>query len=140
MERIPWSSPGSNSSSARLSCARQLQAPIASAEATTTARNWKLGRSFDVELTPGAYDRVEFEIHPPSSSSDGSFVQAHPQLQGASVRVTGSYNGEDFIYTGAFQAEMEFNLGAHSTPSRTTITTDGTTVPAITRAESEVWW
>jgi hypothetical protein len=67
-------------------------------------------RSFNVALQPGSYDRVEFEIHKPSSSSDAGFVTAHPELDGVSIRVTGTYNGVDFTYTGDFDDEMEFNL------------------------------
>jgi hypothetical protein len=67
-------------------------------------------RSFSVALQPGSYDRVEFEIHKPSSSSDAAFIQAHPEFDGVSVQVTGSYNGENFTYTGDFNDEMEFNL------------------------------
>jgi hypothetical protein len=67
-------------------------------------------RSFSVALQPGSYDRVEFEIHKPSSSSDAAFLAAHPDLDGVSVRVTGTYNGVEFSYTGDFNDEMEFNL------------------------------
>jgi len=67
-------------------------------------------RSFSVNLEPGSYDRVEFEIHKPSSSSDAAFVAAHPDLEGVSVRVTGTYNGVEFTYTGDFNDEMDFNL------------------------------
>jgi hypothetical protein len=67
-------------------------------------------RSFSVELAPGSYDKVEFQIHKASPSDDGSFVQANPDLADASVRVTGTYNGADFTYIGRFDAEEEFEL------------------------------
>jgi hypothetical protein len=67
-------------------------------------------RNFSVQLAPGTFDKVEFEMHKASSSDDASFVQAHPDLAGASVRVTGTYNGSNFVYTGEFDAEMEFEL------------------------------
>jgi hypothetical protein len=67
-------------------------------------------RSFNVALQPGSYDRVEFELHKPSSSDDAAFVAAHPEFDGASVRVTGTYNGVDFTYTADFNTEMEFDL------------------------------
>lgn len=67
-------------------------------------------RTFSVQIAPGSYDKVEFKIHRPSSSSDAAFVQANPGFQDVSVRVTGTYNGADFTYTGDFEAEMEFNL------------------------------
>jgi hypothetical protein len=67
-------------------------------------------RSFTVAVEPGSYDRVEFEVHKPSSSSDAAFIAAHPDLDGVSVRVSGTYNGVAFTYTGDFNEEMEFNL------------------------------
>jgi hypothetical protein len=67
-------------------------------------------RSFSVQVTPGSYDKVEFKLRAPTSSSDDGFVLANPDLQGHSVRVTGTYNGADFVYTGDFDAEMEFEL------------------------------
>jgi len=68
-------------------------------------------RAFSVDLAPGTYDKVEFQLHQ-ASSDDAAFVQAHPEMAGASVRVTGTYNGTDFIYTGQFDAEMEFELSS----------------------------
>jgi hypothetical protein len=67
-------------------------------------------RNFSVQLAPGSYDKVELEIHKPSSSDDAGFVQANPEIEGASVRVSGTYNGADFTYTGDFSAEEEFEL------------------------------
>jgi hypothetical protein len=67
-------------------------------------------RTFSVGLAPGTYDRVEFEVHKASSSSDAAFLQANPDFQDVSVRVTGTYNGQDFSYSGRFDTEMEFNL------------------------------
>jgi hypothetical protein len=67
-------------------------------------------RAFNVALEPGSYDRVEFELHKPSTSSDAAFVAAHPDLDGVSVRVTGTFNGQEFTYTGDFNEEQEFNL------------------------------
>ncbi len=67
-------------------------------------------RTFSVQLTPGSYDKVEFKIHTPSSSSDAGFLQTNPDFAGVSVRVTGTYNDVDFTYTGDLNDEMEFEL------------------------------
>ena len=67
-------------------------------------------RAFNVALEPGSYDRVEFELHKPSTSSDAAFVAAHPDLDGVSVRVTGTFNGQEFTYTGDLNEEQEFDL------------------------------
>jgi hypothetical protein len=79
-------------------------------------------RTFSVQIAPGTYDKVEFEIHKPSGSSDAAFVQANPLFQDVSVRVTGTYNGADFIYAGDFEAEMEFNLVPELTVGETAAT------------------
>lgn len=76
-------------------------------------------RDFSVQLTPGSYDKVEFEIHAPSGSDDAGFVQAHPDLQDVSVRVSGTYNGAEFSYTGKFSAKMEFDLDPPLTAGET---------------------
>ena len=67
-------------------------------------------RAFSVTITPGSYDKVEFEIHKPSSSDDAAFVQAHPELDGVSVHVTGSYNGQPFDFRSDLDAEEELAL------------------------------
>jgi hypothetical protein len=67
-------------------------------------------RTFSVQLAPGSFDQVEFEIHKASPSDDAAFVQSHPELSDASVRVTGTYNGTAFTYIGRFDVEMKFAL------------------------------
>ena len=67
-------------------------------------------RTFSVELAPGSYDKVEFELHKASSSDDAGFIAAHPEIADESVRVTGTYNGVDFVYAGRFDIEQEFDL------------------------------
>lgn len=68
-------------------------------------------RNFSVQIAPGSYDKVEFNIHAPSGSDDAAFIQTNPAFAGVSVRVTGTYNnGPEFTYTGNLEAEMEFEL------------------------------
>jgi hypothetical protein len=69
-------------------------------------------RTFSVAVAPGTYDEVEFEIHKPSDDdgSDASFVQAHPDFNGVSLKVTGTWNGEPFTYTSDLNAEEEIEL------------------------------
>jgi hypothetical protein len=76
-------------------------------------------RNFSVQLTPGTYDQVEFEIHKASPSDDVAFVQAHPELSDASVRVSGTYNGGAFTYIGRFDVEMKFPLSPALVASET---------------------
>ncbi|HEU5304173.1 MAG TPA: hypothetical protein VFU40_05965 [Gemmatimonadales bacterium] len=79
-------------------------------------------RTFSTDLVPGTYDRVDLEIHKPSGSSDAAFLQAHPEFENVSVRVTGTYNGEGFTYTGDLDIELEFNLVPELTVGETATT------------------
>jgi hypothetical protein len=76
-------------------------------------------RNFSVELAAGSYDKVELELHKTSSSDDAGFIAAHPEIADASVRVTGTYNGVDFVYTGRFDSEQEFDLNPPLVASET---------------------
>jgi hypothetical protein len=59
----------------------------------------------------GLYNRLEFEIHKPESSDDAAFIAAHPDFNGVSIRVTGTYSQagtrSDFVYTSDLGAEQE---------------------------------
>jgi hypothetical protein len=67
---------------------------------------------FSAQVAAGTYDEIEFEIHKPSDddASDVAFRQAHPELDGVSIKVTGSYDGQDFTYTSDLDAEQEIEL------------------------------
>lgn len=60
-------------------------------------------------LPAGTYREVEFELHK-ASSEDTAFVAAHPELRDASVRVTGSYRGQRFVFKSAVNEEMELEF------------------------------
>jgi hypothetical protein len=67
---------------------------------------------FSADVAAGSYNEIDFEIHKPSDddASDAAFRQAHPELDGVSIKVTGSYNGQDFTYTSDLDAEQEIEL------------------------------
>ena len=67
-------------------------------------------RAFSVTVAPGTYREVEFEIHKPSHDDDAAFVQANPEFDGVSVKVTGTYNGEPFDFVSDLNAEQEIEL------------------------------
>ncbi|MEA2724836.1 MAG: hypothetical protein QOH59_2607 [Gemmatimonadales bacterium] len=79
-------------------------------------------RTFSVQIAPGSYDKLELKIRVPSSGSDAGFRQAHPGFEDASVRVTGTYNGEAFVYTSNLEAELEFALTPPLTANETSAT------------------
>jgi hypothetical protein len=54
-------------------------------------------RHVSVASAQGTYDKVEFKIRAPSNGA-------------GSVRVTGTYDGKDFVYAGNLDAELELEL------------------------------
>ena len=64
---------------------------------------------FSAEVPQGTYDRVEYKIHRPSSS-DTDFVAAHPDFNGVSIKVTGTWNGTPFTFTTGQEKEQETTL------------------------------
>jgi hypothetical protein len=69
-------------------------------------------RHVSVAIAPGTYDKVEFKIRAPSNG-------------GGSIRVTGTYNGKDFVYTGNLDAGLELELNpplVASDPGATDVT------------------
>jgi hypothetical protein len=64
-------------------------------------------RALSVEVTPGLYEKLEFEIHKPESSGDAAFIAANPDFDGVSVRVIGTYNGTPFTYMSDLDVEQE---------------------------------
>lgn len=64
-------------------------------------------RVLTVDIAPGIYDKLEFEIHKPESSDDAAFIAANPAFDGVSIRVTGTYNGTPFTYVTDLDEEQE---------------------------------
>lgn len=64
-----------------------------------------------IDAPAGLYDEVEFDIHKPESSNDAAFIAAHPDFDGVSIRVTGTYSQagsrSDFVYTTDLDKEQE---------------------------------
>jgi hypothetical protein len=77
-------------------------------------------RNFTVDVTPGTYDEIEFEIHKPESSDDAAFIAAHPELDGSSIRIVGTFNGTAFTFTSELDVEQEFDLVPPLVVSETT--------------------
>jgi len=64
-----------------------------------------------VDVLPGTYDEFEFKVHKPSDDSENAaFLAAHPDFNGVSIRVTGTWNGEPFTYETDVSAEQEMDL------------------------------
>ena len=72
--------------------------------ATTTA--------VSIDIDPGTYDEVEFDIHKVSNGDpeDAAFRAQHPDLIDTSVRVRGRYNGTEFTYVTDLMDEQKYDL------------------------------
>lgn len=65
-----------------------------------------------ISIPAGTYSALEAKIRPVRADADhgkgsAAFLTAHPEFAGVTVRVTGTYNGRPFTYTGAPRAEFE---------------------------------
>jgi hypothetical protein len=64
-------------------------------------------------IPAGTYSALEAKLHPITSgdANDATFLTAHPEFSGVSVRVTGTFDGASFTYSGSPTAhlELEFN-------------------------------
>lgn len=66
---------------------------------------------FTVDLPVGSYDELKLQIHKPTGNPrDVTFLATHPDFAGISVRVRGTWNGEDFEYLTSITAEVEIEL------------------------------
>lgn len=65
---------------------------------------------FLAEIPAGTYTRLLMQIHVPYAVTDRTFLQQYPSLYGASVRVTGTFNGTPFVYTAPITMELEIPL------------------------------
>jgi hypothetical protein len=65
-----------------------------------------------VDADPDVYDEVEFEIHKPEdeSAADLAFLSQHPDFEGVSIRVEGTFDGASFVFLQDLNAEQEMPL------------------------------
>jgi hypothetical protein len=64
-----------------------------------------------VDIDVGTYQRVDFRIHKVTrDSKDAEFLADHPDLEGISIRVTGTYDGTPFVYTADVTAKQKDRL------------------------------
>ena len=74
--------------------------------------NGSLGGQLSATVPPGTFDEIEFELERVrgDSAPERAFRQAHPDLDGLSVRVQGTFNGEPFTFVSSVSAELEIEL------------------------------
>ena len=84
------------------------------------------------QVDPGTYDEIEFEIHKADDGdpADQDFLDRNQDFAGISIRVTGTFDGESFLYTSAIDEEQEIELvdplivNPESGPTGVTLTLD----------------
>jgi len=87
------------------------------------------------QVEPGTYDEIEFEIHKADDDdpADQDFLDRNPNFTGISIRVTGTFDGESFLYTSSIDEEREIELveplvvTPESGPTGVTLTLDVST-------------
>ncbi len=69
-------------------------------------------RMLEVFVAPGTYDELEFEIDTPDGDDvrEESFLSEHPDFEGVSVRVEGTWDGDAFVFVQDVDAEQEIDL------------------------------
>jgi len=68
---------------------------------------------FETPIPAGTYSSLEARLRVPHADSDttaAAFLLAHPEFAGANVRVTGTFNGTPFVYTGAVNSRLEMDF------------------------------
>lgn len=77
------------------------------------------------QLDATVYDEIQFRLRP-GGASDSAVVDSFPQLEGASILVEGSYNGEDFTFTSDASTQVSIaispTLDLTSSPSAANVT------------------
>jgi hypothetical protein len=68
--------------------------------------------AFALDIPPGTYTEIEFDVHKVSDDDeeDAAFRQAHPDFVDKSIRATGTFNGQAFIFESDLNAEQELVL------------------------------
>lgn len=65
-----------------------------------------------IDVPEGVYDEIEFDVHKLSDDSpeNRAFLNLHPEFDELSIRVTGTYNGIDFVFMQDLMDEQEITL------------------------------
>ncbi len=68
-----------------------------------------VSQEFSLGISEGSYDQIEFDIHKISSgnAADDQFLMSHPTFADLSIRVRGTYNGQDFVFETDLNVEQE---------------------------------
>lgn len=97
-----------------------------------------IAQQVSIEVPPGTFTALEFEIHKPSSSEDAAFIAANPDFATISIRVTGTYSQAGtrsaFTFTSDVNQSQESSLPAPVTVQ------EGQSVNVTLRADLSGWF
>jgi hypothetical protein len=72
--------------------------------------NGQAETAITIEADTGTYDEIDFEVHKAEGSGDAAFITQHPEFDGLSIRVEGTWNGTPFVYQSDLDVEQENEL------------------------------
>lgn len=72
-----------------------------------------VSHQFTITADTGTFDEIEFEIHKPEDDGDAddhAFLALHPEFADVSIRVTGTFNGVDFVFITDLNTDEEVSI------------------------------
>ena len=74
--------------------------------------NGSLRTQITATVPAGTFDEIEFELEHAhdDSASERAFRREHPEFNGLSVRVEGTFNGQPFTFVSSVRAELEMEF------------------------------
>lgn len=72
--------------------------------------NGAVSAALSVSLPAGSYRSLEMKMRQAAVDADAAFLAAHPEMNGITVLVTGTYKGQPFTWKGNVEAELELDF------------------------------
>jgi hypothetical protein len=71
-----------------------------------------LTKQFELDVPAGTYTEIEFDVHlvDDDDPADIAFLTQYPEFEGVSVRVSGTFNGQQFLFESDIEVEEELDL------------------------------
>ncbi len=71
-----------------------------------------VSEEFTLKIPAGSYDEIEFDIHKVSSGdpADAQLLAQNPAFEDLSIRVVGTFDGQDFVFETDLDVEQELDL------------------------------
>jgi hypothetical protein len=71
-----------------------------------------VSQEFSIGIPEGSYNEIEFDIHKVSSGdeADAQFLVQNPTFEDLSIRVRGTFDGQDFVFETDLNVEQELDL------------------------------